>query len=1018
MSSSQSDDLFQNTDEYSDTRNLQRQNTELRLLNNHLIKELNSIKAQFNEATAVKDQMQKIYDTNAKLAADLRKIKSEKEEFEGRLKCNIESLNKKREEMEIEKREIEQRAQRAIEETRNICNKGKAELKEQLQELNQKNVTLQTTVKVQNAELDTLRGSCQRALVASRTCFLMPFKNLDQLTEYLLKMPEKTDAKEQTPSNNKPADSELKDKICKLKQKLKLALKGKKDAEGKLAKAQQTFNQNKITLESKNHQLESKLNETQHKLEVVELQKNQYSSNADEQIASLKKSIENQKEIIEEYRKQLDINRSFATSNASSFEKTNFQSSSESKNGKIKNLQSTIMSLKQQNSMLLNQMKENDNIKESLRKQNQSLHDENMQCTTEIKRLKDVNKALSNENASLHEEIDILQEQNHILSSSLNQVKNGSSDLQTQNDKLRSSFNLLDISMNKQKQEIEDLVNERTIYIEALKKQSMAMQALEESLATTTDDYKNSQKKVLDLSKELREIKMNPKFEEIPETSWFCIDLPKHLSNQIIEIANGPAPTTTKLRHVLSLIAKYYNSELEKLSSSLNIAGKQNDDIAEKIQHVFTALSAIIKDVPTNYQDFVSNPATEKQLLQAISDLHDSQIDLKVSNIKYNNLLNEIASKIHANGIQDIEPAFQRFVDQANNIIKQLNEEKSIKKKLKRALRNAKASIENERNQIQENEKSQISMIENLKEEKKQLMSEISELQSKVVKLEVYMKQSESPNIPYHVDDSHHEHLISYAKQMDDQKLQYVQQIEEKDEYLRKATKKIEKLEKELSQWKRTSEIMKNAKSEKDMQYLALATKMEENSQELQREREEAINELKTEYEKLINEIKQKNKNLKLLIDQTNDSLNTATTQNRTISKENAILIAENQQLKTELDSLQDEHRREKQLTDAKIKAVDLSNETQRLLDIENVRAKFDEEKRSLFEFVALNFHHLFDANEELSNETFKILIEKASRELQKYIRQEATIRRLLGIKQNETPEEAISKLLLSMYQQ
>ena len=196
MSSSQSDDLFQNTDEYSDTRNLQRQNTELRLLNNHLIKELNSIKAQFNEATAVKDQMQKIYDTNAKLAADLRKIKSEKEEFEGRLKCNIESLNKKREEMEIEKREIEQRAQRAIEETRNICNKGKAELKEQLQELNQKNVTLQTTVKVQNAELDTLRGSCQRALEASRTCFLMPFKNLDQLTEYLLKMPEKADAKE------------------------------------------------------------------------------------------------------------------------------------------------------------------------------------------------------------------------------------------------------------------------------------------------------------------------------------------------------------------------------------------------------------------------------------------------------------------------------------------------------------------------------------------------------------------------------------------------------------------------------------------------------------------------------------------------------------------------------------------------------------------------------------------------------------------------------------------------------
>ena len=258
-----------------------------------------------------------------------------------------------------------------------------------------------------------------------------------------------------------------------------------------------------------------------------------------------------------------------------------------------------------------------------------------------------------------------------------------------------------------------------------------------------------------------------------------------------------------------------------------------------------------------------------------------------------------------------------------------------------------------------------------------------------------------------------------YSKQMSDLKSEYDQQLTSKDEYVRKAAKKIEKLESEISQWKRTSELMKNAKIEKDQQYVCLVNKMEESSQEYQRLRDaySGLSEAKEQCEKIIEEIKQKNKNLKNLYEQAKASLDETKEQNKNYSSENMQLAAENQQLKSDLQTLQEEIKREKQLNDAKMKAVNLSNETQRLLDVENAKSKFDEEKRNLFEFVALSFHHLFDAREELNNETFKILIEKASTELQKYIRQDAAVRRLLGIKAYESPEEAISRLLLSMYQ-
>lgn len=1025
MSLSQSDDLFTNVDDYSDTRNLQKQNAELRRMNDQLIKDNKSIKKQFQEATSIKDQMQKIHDTNAQLAMELRKARSEKEEFESRMKCNIESLEKKRAEMEEEKREIENRAQITIEDARRNFAQEKKKLTEQVDALTQKIQELEDALKTHKEEKDVLVNSCHDVLSAAQSYFVIPFKNLEQLSQHLSKLPVAKDQNElckpnhELNNNNKNLENQTQDlqkKINSLKQKIKAERKARREIEFQNERLAQTTKD----LEAKNQDLESKLSELVHKMKS--LTSNDQSSflkcsTLEEQIDRLTSSLEEQRGKARELQLIVDQQRS---NGCTSSELNRLQSTLESKNSKIKTLQTTLISLKQQNTMLLSRIKENDKTKETLRSRNQNLQDENLQCTAGIQKLKDDNTKLSNENNLLKEQKETLENKLQVAQSAISQMKSALSEAQCQNDKYQNSLALLEMSLLKQKQELIDIVSERSKCINALQKQNVAMTALQDQLTQATGDLKEAQKKIISLTNDLKQNEYLPKMEEIPETSWFCIDFPKELCNRIADETREQTSTTIKLRRILSTIAKYYNSELDNLNNGIKQANQNQNEAALRITHLFSALSPMIKNSPPDYQTFISNPDSEKRLLQSISDLHDSQIDLKVQNIKLTNQMKEMAAKLHTDDVNNVSSALDQLIINYNNLLKELEAEKANEKKLKRALRSLKVNAENEKRQTQNDEKERLATIQSLQNDKKQLQSELTSLNEKVEVMQTHIKEMgkmHSDDISYY--QSNLDTNNKYSKQMSDLKSEYDQQLTSKDEYVRKAAKKIEKLESEISQWKRTSELMKNAKIEKDQQYVCLVNKMEESSQEYQRLRDaySELSEAKEQCEKIIEEIKQKNKNLKNLYEQAKASLDETKEQNKNYSSENMQLAAENQQLKSDLQTLQEEIKREKQLNDAKMKAVNLSNETQRLLDVENAKSKFDEEKRNLFEFVALSFHHLFDAREELNNETFKILIEKASTELQKYIRQDAAVRRLLGIKAYESPEEAISRLLLSMYQ-
>jgi hypothetical protein len=146
-------------------------------------------------------------------------------------------------------------------------------------------------------------------------------------------------------------------------------------------------------------------------------------------------------------------------------------------------------------------------------------------------------------------------------------------------------------------------------------------------------------------------------------------------------------------------------------------------------------------------------------------------------------------------------------------------------------------------------------------------------------------------------------------------------------------------------------------------------------------------------------------------------TLNESSAKNEALTVSNEQLALQNQELHARLAVLQQEQTRAQQLAQAKLRALELTEGSQRQISIEEVRAESREVARKIYGLVAESFAQWFDGRKELNDETFRQLIRCVSDNLRKYQQQDAGIRRLLGVSAVESCEDAITQLLTSLYE-
>jgi chromosome segregation ATPase len=233
--------------------------------------------------------------------------------------------------------------------------------------------------------------------------------------------------------------------------------------------------------------------------------------------------------------------------------------------------------------------------------------------------------------------------------------------------------------------------------------------------------------------------------------------------------------------------------------------------------------------------------------------------------------------------------------------------------------------------------------------------------------------------------------------------------IAAKDAKIREYSARLQRLEEDVCHWKRTAQFMRKQKKMKEDEVGALAMQFEEGRTHWLQRMETAKQELIARSERVVAVLKGKNRELRRLARQSRADLETAEERVRTLTEKVAAIERKNDAIRLDAESRREEITRDRQLTEAKSRAIGFQLEAKVETMVAEISAKYAEEKRTLFGCLA----KYFDGGSNMEDEGLKMALQKLVAELERLRQTDAAIRRLLSLGPGERPEDAVAKLML-----
>jgi chromosome segregation ATPase len=118
-----------------------------------------------------------------------------------------------------------------------------------------------------------------------------------------------------------------------------------------------------------------------------------------------------------------------------------------------------------------------------------------------------------------------------------------------------------------------------------------------------------------------------------------------------------------------------------------------------------------------------------------------------------------------------------------------------------------------------------------------------------------------------------------------------------------------------------------------------------------------------------------------------------------------------------EIESQRAQFEREKKLIETASVARGLETDSRNLAKLGEIKAKFENEKREIFGYVADAFRGFYKAAEQIDERTFRSVIDKTKEELQRLTVSEEEIKRLLGAFEGQSAHEVVAQLVIERKQ-
>lgn len=1033
-------------DDQQEMAQLHDENFRLQQKNEILLNELGNLKKQFSEISTINQNLQNSHEENNQLSVNYRKLQDEKDDLQRRFDICMAQLNECKQNLKFQNHgknneNVTANILSMIEKKKTISNTPKDaetqqqinELKDQIKELLKskrkleaelhKETNLQRISKEQNEKL--LRSIAQyfdlqyysdEQIVLNNGSARPIIRNADDFISYLKTHQTEDYLKKSISQQYKKEIEEQKQNFLVIIKKLKSKLKQEKNAKDQLEaayKASEIEYQNtieKLKKESEKVQVQNTDFEYQNMGNTTSISHLIPSFGSNHELSLKDQKLIRMKNKINELRQEVQ----HLTSQLHECQSKPAAQEAHSICYNCEQLQSQLFELKSENEKLTNSNKELTKQNSLIKAKNEQIQSNKQNYSLEITQLK-LDK-------------DEFEGKYNFVVSQYELLKTEVKTLQTRNDERemalsRSNNALMQLQKmcSAHKEDISTLYDQRNRLTELIYKLRETIQkdfVYIENLLNENSSLKERLKQIQN-EKIAQNTPLKAVSEKVPVTSWFCQDFDSELCNKISEFAvNDAYPFTAKLKHVFLTIARHYNNKCQEFQRSIESINETHSKTLKSISEFIILFTKPFNSTEIDSIESLFNPLKVANFLNVIKMHlnHEKQLetDLSIAQSQIISLQNQF-------DVPSIDLIEKKFYDLQKSINAKDNEIDSLLKKLRQTKKQFKTEISTHTQGKQDNKQiieQKNKIINDLTQKNQDLSTSLARLEATTTATIDASVYEESEKRSRNKIVSQKQKIISLQNSIKEMTARVQNDTRKNQEQCKQYEAAIQKLQNDVSFWKDSSDVLKNVQNVKELEIQKLKFDYEKFEDEMKQQHVKELDQLREQYETIVSTLKCRNHELTKTTEKLSLEFNKKSDSLKQMKEQIYELENEKQDLESRLSSQIEKEKRDVTLNEQKMKAYKMSLENQYMNQFDQLKEKCEDEKKSLYQYAANSFNLFFDMNSKLNEDSYKETIQKSSNELEKLIKQDIAIRRILGITKNESPELAISQLLIALYRQ
>ncbi|OHS93399.1 hypothetical protein TRFO_11810 [Tritrichomonas foetus] len=1014
----------------------------MREQNEELLKENTVLRSQFEDAIKITKQLESVHEQNRDLLQQVRTLKQERDDLEHRLDISLETIKEMNAKLNDEKRSCTSIRGTDLHSMNKEIEKVKLQSKAQLDAIYDQLEKSKQATERESVEKRLLASKLDHILEDAKRYFSTTFNNVDDFISFLSSPPTVQEVPAIVPAsiqsisrstglqNCAKNDGALERKLKHLKKQLKSSNESNLALEQQLKRCQSEFNGERSELRAQLRDLEGQVASLNDQKDQVENQLNYQVTALNQKNALLNKKIDSLTDQLQQTVSELKKAKKEQKNSLNAQQQQQQQQVQKQpqcdEEGAPKQHQPTQGQIVYNAPGVIDDaiLEKNAQLTNDLAVANKKLNqltDQLKSCSTRSTELSVAfEKAKADVDALQHvhdadvREIESLRSALHIKEVAEQEIREKQKALAKQ-----PSARVLKLqrALESEKQKVYTLQNNET-------KLNSRIEDLEASLRLanqTTQECEDEAKKARSDLNEYRrraEAQAPPSADDLlPPCVFRCDEFDPTLSSAIVRIANNAAlQPASKLQNCFKTIRKHYTKQIAERDAALDQAFSENQTLSNSFNQFLVDASIALNDNAITLQDFFSENAG-RRLVDQIAALRADQGNLRhqLESIRtfvatfqttFGEFLSE-PSDLHAQ-VNEI----RGVIDMQKTAIlarsKKIHELKNLVRSQNAAMKSAQIDFENKIHELEDTSKELQATISTLKVENKKLSGQVRDLNNELQTVTAEREQLET-TIMQEQESLNTTMLEEISKS--EKKLK--EQLKLKAEQVHSLKQTIECYEAEVNKQKALINQLKLARHQRDQEYAELQRVMNEHDESAAERLEAEKRSITSSFENALNELKDQCEKHRLDVQKMAAQLSDTELKNAKLNQDINQVRKEKRKMEVEVATIKAQTEREKKLMESTIRAQKIQTEAQYNTKLEEQRTRAENEKRRLFAIGTDAFRSYFNPSEQIDERSFKAVLDNARDTIQSLQNSDTAIRRMLGVHDAQTTQDAVAQLLM-----